>query len=70
MAETYDIVSLQPRTRAVPGGTFQNVVTVTFVTKPNGITGMVDIPEQAFSTEEVDKVVTPKAAILEAVKNL
>lgn len=70
MAETYEIVTVAPRTRSEPGGQFVNVQSVTFKTKPSGLTGMVDIPAQVFSATEVDRIVVPLARELEAVKNL
>ena len=70
MADTYDIVNITPRTRSIGGGLFNNVQAVTFTTKPSGIVGAVDIPANAFTPEEVAKVVAGQAALLEAVKQL
>lgn len=70
MADTYEIVSTAPKTRADPGGQWSNVVAVVFQTKPSGQVGIVDIPETAFTPAEVDRIVAPLAANIEAVKNL
>lgn len=70
MAATYEIVNQVPRTRSVAGGQFSDVMVVTFTTKPSGIGGTVDIPVQTYGTAEVDKVVSARAALLEAVQAL
>jgi hypothetical protein len=70
MADTYEIVNSTPRVVSIGGGQFATIVTVTFKTKPGAQLGTVDVPETAFSVDEVDKLVRQKAAILEAVKNL
>lgn len=70
MADNYQIISQAPRVRALPGGQFGPTIMVTFETKPHKIYGTVDIPEQAFTTSEVDRVVRDKAALLEAVMEL
>lgn len=70
MADTYKITSVRPKVLAVPGGLFQNVMAVTFTTIPHEQTGTVDIPDQAFTDAEVDKVVRAKAALIESVMGL
>lgn len=70
MAATYEIVSQVPRTRMLPGGQYGAVSFVTFKTKPSGIIGTVDIPTQLFSVDEVDRVVSAQAQLLEQVQAL
>ena len=70
MAATFEITSITPTQRADPGQGFVNVKRITFKTKPAGVVGTVDIPESAFTVEEVDKIVAAEAALLESVKNL
>lgn len=70
MADTYEIVNQKPRSRSEPGGLIQNVVAITFKTKPSGVVGIVDVPETVYSADEVDKIISAKAALLETVQNL
>ena len=70
MAAGYEIVSITPRLRNVAGSTFARVQEVTFTTKPSGLPGRVDIPDDEFDPMHVDGVVAPAAANLEAVKAL
>jgi hypothetical protein len=70
MADTFEVLSTAPKTRVEPGGQYVNVVTVVFRTKPSYQVGVVDIPESAFTPDEVTRIVEPAAANLEAIKNL
>ena len=70
MADTYEVLSQRPRTESQPGGIFTRVVDVTIKTKPNGVVGVVTVPEQNYSAAEVDKVAAAKAALLEQVAQL
>lgn len=70
MAATYEIVAQTPRTRSDVGGQFSQVIEVTFRTKPSNQPGMVDIPAQMFTPEEVDRVVAQKADLIERVQAL
>lgn len=70
MAATYDIVSQVPRTRIDPGGTPTQTVLITFKTKPSGQVGQVDVPASMYTIDEVDRLATVKAALIEAVQAL
>lgn len=70
MAANFEITNVTPTRRADANGAFVNVQTVTFVTKPSGLGGTVDVPDTAFSPDEVARVVDAKALLLESVKNL
>ena len=70
MADNYQIISQAPRVRAMPGGQFGPAISVTFETKPHKIVGTVDIPEQAYTVDEVDRLVRAKAELLEGVMSL
>lgn len=70
MAATYEIVSQTPRTRAEGGSTFTQVVVVQFRTKPSGQIGSVEIPAQVFTPDEVDRLVSARAELIEAVQAL
>lgn len=70
MAETYEILSVAPRTRAVGGNVFAKVNEVTFRTKLSGLVGTVDIMADEFTPEHVAEVVSAQAQNLEAVKAL
>lgn len=70
MADVYEIVRAAPRTRAEPGGAFTQVQLVTFRTKPSGYIGTLEVPDAAFTPEEVDRLVREKTAVLEAVAHL
>lgn len=70
MAATYEIVTQVPRTRIDPGGTPTQTVLVTFRTKPSAQVGQVDVPMSAYTIDEVDRLVTAKAALIEAVQGL
>lgn len=70
MATTYTITNIVPRVRSGPGNTFTKVQEVTFVTVPSKLTGQVDVPDDMFTPENVDALVTAHAATLEAVKVL
>lgn len=70
MADTYDITAITPRTRSAPGGVFQKVQNVAFVTKPSGIAGEIDVADDIFVPETVNRLVSERAALLESVKKL
>lgn len=70
MAATYDIVSQTPRTRSGVAGQFSQVVEVTFRTKPSNQPGMVDIPATAYTPDEVDRIVSRQAELIETVQAL
>ena len=70
MADTYDIVTIQPRTRSDGGNVFRRVQEVTFRTKPSGIVGTLDVADADLSPDAVDELVKARAALLEQVKAL
>jgi hypothetical protein len=70
MAATFTITGIVPKTRSAPGGLFTSVQQVTFTTKPSEITGVIDVPSQTFTPDEVDRLVSEQAKLLEAVKAL
>lgn len=70
MATNFEVTNITPTRRADPNGQFVNVQTVTFVTKPSGLGGTADIPETAFTPDEVTNVVGAKAELLERIKSL
>lgn len=70
MSETFKIESQRPATRAKPGGGFMSVMEVTFTTKPSGIVGTVDVPDSAYTADEVARLVDAKRDLLEAVQAL
>jgi hypothetical protein len=68
--DVYEIVNVTPRTRSVGGTVFQKVHEVTFQTKPDGLSGTVDVPDDEFNPQHVDEVVRARVAVLQAVKAL
>jgi hypothetical protein len=70
MADSYDIVNINPRTRAAPGGAFTKVQEVWFKTKPSGVTGTIDIDAADFGPERVNALVAAEAANIERIRNL
>lgn len=70
MNELYTIVSQVPRTIAVPGGVFSDVIVVTFTTKPSGQVGKVTIPVQAYNAQAVADQVSAQAQLLEQIQAL
>lgn len=70
MSDTFTVTHQAPAMRNTPGVGFTPVMEVTFVTVPSGIVGKVDIPEAAYSADEVVKVVGAKARLLEQVQAL
>jgi hypothetical protein len=70
MAANYVIVSQVPKTRAKPGGLFEQVMQITFTTKPSDQVGTVDVPIRMYAADEVDKIVAQQAATIEAVQHL
>lgn len=70
MADTFKIETQQPALRSRIGGGYQDVIEVTFTTKPTGIVGKVDIPVAVFSPDEVAAVVAAQAKLLESVQAL
>lgn len=70
MAATFEILNLEQRTKAIPGGGLGDVTVVTFRTLPSHLVGSVDIPDSVLSPAEVAKVAGAKAELLEAIKAL
>lgn len=70
MNDLFKIEGQAPATRPSPTGGFVSVMEVTFTTKKSGITGRVDIPVNAYTPEEVAKVVGNQASLLEEVAAL
>lgn len=70
MSETFTIQNQVPATRNQAGGGFVPVMEITFMTKPSGIVGKVDVPDSTYTPDEVAKIVDAKARLLEAVQAL
>lgn len=70
MADTYEITSINERTKLVPGMGFQEVEDITFRTKPAGIIGTVSIPKDQATPEHVAAVVSAEVDRKHQVKDL
>jgi len=69
MAELYKDVDIIERTTITREGLIQKVYRVSATTK-NGVLFSLDIPEKEFSKEKVDKILSKRAAELDAIKAL
>ena len=70
MADTYDITNITARLVPRGGGGYDTSNLVAFVTKPSGLSGQVIVTGTDADPAEIDAVVRPEAARLEAVKAL
>lgn len=70
MADLYAITSQAPTTDIGPTGSVVQAMQVTFLTKPHEVQGRVIIPMSLYTRDEVDKVVSAAARVIEDVQNL
>lgn len=70
MADSYDVLSITPRTKLMPGVGFEDVEDVTFRTKPDGLVSTVTLLRSQASPEAVDKAISAEVERLHAVKRL
>lgn len=65
----YTVHSIDEHEELMPGGTFQNIVTVTY-SGPSGSSHQVKVPKSAFTAENVDRLITEDLQHVEAVHAL
>lgn len=70
MADTYEVVGAIATQRLVNGVEIQDVMEVTAVSKPNGVTFTVTVPKSPGWVEAVAAAAAAEAAQVEAVFNL
>lgn len=69
MADGWHVTSQQQRNAMLPGGRFEEVVDVHFLTT-HGVAGTVTVPLGVFNAEEVKRRVDERVAQIDAVHNL
>lgn len=70
MAANWRITGQAQQTRLNGNSDFVEVIRVSFVTIPEDIAGMVEIPLRMYSAEAVESAVNERVAVLQAVHNL
>lgn len=70
MAANWRITGQQQQTRLNGNSDFVDVIRVSFVTIPEDIAGMVEIPLRMYTPEAVEHAVNERVSVLQAVHNL
>lgn len=70
MADNYEVVAAVATQRIVNGTNIRNVMEVTAVSKPNGVTFTVEVDKTEGWIEAADKKLTEEAADIERVFRL
>lgn len=67
MADTYTVTAQRQTTQLTPSGQFQDVIEVSFVTKPSGASGTIAVPVAQYAPDAVTSLLEARAAAMEAV---
>lgn len=70
MADNYAVTGQRTTVDPKPDGTVANVVEITFKTKPSGVVSTARVDEEFYNAVDVDRILTEKAATIEAVHSL
>lgn len=70
MADTFQVTGQAETQTLTPAGTIQDVMRITFATKPSGVIATVDVPLDTYSPDTVAAAITPLAASIETVQAL
>jgi len=70
MAATYTVTTQTPTTDIGPNGTVEQAMQVTFRTHPSNVIGRINVPMSVYTRDEVDKIVSAAAQVIEDVQAL
>jgi hypothetical protein len=70
MAATYDVKTITATTRYNTDGAIGNAYTITFTTKPSGLTSSITVDGERFNPADVDPMIALEVQRLEAIKAL